>query len=158
MNLTGTPTGSGLSNVRRGTMCNGVQVLCGWSWLSPSEDVGQRYQHGSRKKLAQSLVLVAMESTGTTGRISHADLSDPGSADANPPDPPQTPSRKRKQTASTTSTSRKRVASALAAPTPHSKRALRARARRPAMRAPPSEWQVRSPLVKSLRRRTLGYA
>jgi origin recognition complex subunit 1 len=70
----------------------------------------------------------------------HADLSDPDSADANPPDPPQTPSRKRKQTASTTSTpQRKRVASALAVPTPHSKRALRARARRPAMRAPPPE-------------------
>jgi origin recognition complex subunit 1 len=69
---------------------------------------------------------------------SHADLSDPGSANVNPPDPPQTPSRKRKQTASTASTPRrKRVGSALAVPTPHSKHALRARARRPAMRAPP---------------------
>ncbi len=69
---------------------------------------------------------------------SHADLSDPGSADANQPDPPQTPSRKRKQTASTTSTPRRvRVESALAIPTPHSKHALRTRAHRPAMRAPP---------------------
>ena len=49
----------------RGMMCNGVQVLRGRSWLSPSENVGQRHQHGSRKKLTQSLVLVAMESTGT---------------------------------------------------------------------------------------------
>ena len=68
---------------------------------------------------------------------SHANIFDPVSVDA---DPPQTPSKKRKRLASTTSTPRrKRVAPALAAPTPHSKRALRARARRPAMRAPPPD-------------------
>jgi origin recognition complex subunit 1 len=55
---------------------------------------------------------------------------------------PRTPSKKRKRTASMTSTRtprRKREAPTLAAPTPHSKRALRARARRLAMRAPPPE-------------------
>jgi origin recognition complex subunit 1 len=66
-----------------------------------------------------------------------ADVLDPSSTDS---DFPRTPSKKRKRSGSTTSTPRrKRVAPALAAPTPHSKRALRARARRPAMRAPPPE-------------------
>src|SRR5258708_23674977 len=71
MNLTGTPTGSGLSNVPRGMMCNGVQVLRGRSWLSPSENVGQRHQHASTKKPTHSLLLLAMESTGTNQRAKH---------------------------------------------------------------------------------------
>ncbi|KAI0298057.1 P-loop containing nucleoside triphosphate hydrolase protein [Multifurca ochricompacta] len=59
---------------------------------------------------------------------------------------PRTPSKKRKRiassAASTPTTPRRRrtvVATTLAAPTPHSKRALRARARRPTIRAPPPE-------------------
>ena len=57
---------------------------------------------------------------------------------------PRTPSKKRKRTASPASATprasrHKRVAPALAAPTPHSKRALRARARRLAIQAPPPE-------------------
>ncbi|KAF8263656.1 P-loop containing nucleoside triphosphate hydrolase protein [Lactarius quietus] len=54
---------------------------------------------------------------------------------------PRTPSKRRRRAASTPTTPRrKRVASAaLAAPTPHSKRAIRARARRPVMLAPPPE-------------------
>jgi origin recognition complex subunit 1 len=51
---------------------------------------------------------------------------------------PRTPSKKRKRAASTPTTPRrKRVP--LAAPTPHSKRAIRARARRPVMLPPPPE-------------------
>ncbi|KAI9511943.1 P-loop containing nucleoside triphosphate hydrolase protein [Russula earlei] len=58
---------------------------------------------------------------------------------ATPAEAPNTPS-KRKGAASTTLTPRrKRVAPAPAAPTPHSKRALRVRARRPVMRLPPPE-------------------
>ncbi|KAI9454389.1 hypothetical protein BJY52DRAFT_1225114 [Lactarius psammicola] len=57
---------------------------------------------------------------------------------------PRTPSKRRRRAASAASTPttprRKRVApGTLAAPTPHSKRAIRARARRPVMLAPPPE-------------------
>src|SRR5258708_31069956 len=55
----------------KGMVCNRVQVLHGWSWLSPSKYVGQRHQYGSRKKLTESLVLVAMESTGMNQRTKH---------------------------------------------------------------------------------------
>ena len=57
-------------------------------------------------------------------------------------DEPRTPSKRRRRAAASTPTTprRKRGApAALAAPTPHSKRAIRARARRPVMLAPPPE-------------------
>lgn len=62
-------------------------------------------------------------------------------------DPPKTPSRKRKRaTITSTSTPRRPHTTKLAAPTPHSKAALRARARSrkraPAVRLPPPDFQT----------------
>ena len=136
MNLIGTPTGSGLQRAK-GTKAPARVKEKADTESGAGGDGEYRDESASETP-------------------SHADLSDPGSGDGNPPDPPQTPSRKRKQTASTTSTPRRvRVESALAIPTPHSKHALRTRAHRPAMRAPPPKMAGAFSLSEES---TLGYA
>jgi origin recognition complex subunit 1 len=76
----------------------GFRCSVGRSWLSPSKNVGQGTSTGrgnaDTESGAGSDGEYSDESASETS--SHADFSDPGSADVNPPDPPQTPSRKHK--------------------------------------------------------------
>ena len=135
MKLTGMPTGSGLSNVPRRVVCSGVLVCSGRSRLSPSKNPGRGWR-GSRTTPTQTSVLAVMGSTEINLLANHLTILTSWTLVM----PIPTPSKKHKRPASTTSTPRhKCVAPTLAVPTPHSKRALRVRARRPGMRAPPPE-------------------
>ena len=122
-------------------MCSGVPLLGERSGLSPSKNAGQgQHLRGSNKTLTQTQVLAVMGSTGTNQQANHLAMLTAWTPILLIPTFLGPHLKKRKRPASTTSTPRrKRVAPALAAPIPHSKCALRARARRPAMRTPPLE-------------------
>ncbi len=128
---------------------DGVEWGTGAPWVVAVQPVAKR-----RRKVAEDDPDTAhgADSDGEYRGRSDGESSGVGSAarilrpddDDNPIAIPRTPSKRRRRAASAASTPttprRKRVAPAtLAAPTPHSKRAIRARARRPVMLAPPPE-------------------
>lgn len=123
---------------------DGIQWGSGAPWVVAVEPV-LKYQRRALERVEEGVD--TRSGTGSDGEYTTTEPPSVGtvtnllfSDNATPAEVPQTPSKKRKQTTSTASTPRRRRgAPALAVPTPHSKRALRARARLPTVRAPPPE-------------------